>query len=190
MKTSNTMRMVQSAAVAALYVVLTMLSNSLGLASGIIQVRISEALCVLPFFSPSLSIGLFVGCILANLITGCAPWDIVFGSIATLIGGLLCALIGKKAKGLAVKSKAYKRLAFLSPVPNVISNTLIIPAVLIRVYGMGLSDIAVIADRFPIKSAYVLFAVTVFLGEVISCYIFGMLLFPAFYRILKSVNHN
>ncbi|MBO4903151.1 MAG: QueT transporter family protein [Lachnospiraceae bacterium] len=186
MKTFNPVRMVQAAAVAALYVVLTILSNSLGLASGIIQVRISEALCVLPFFSPSLSIGLYIGCILANLITGCAPWDIVFGSFATLIGALVCAWIGTKAKGLAADSKAYKRLALLSPVPNVISNTLIVPPILIYVYGMGLSDVSLITDKiYPFQSAYILFTITVFLGEVISGYVFGILLFPAFHRVMR-----
>ncbi|MBR4168409.1 MAG: QueT transporter family protein [Lachnospiraceae bacterium] len=190
MKTSNTVRMVRAAAVAALYVVLTILANSLGLASGIIQVRISEALCVLPFFDPTLSIGLYIGCILANLLTGCAPWDIVFGSLATLIGAVFCALIGYKAKGLAPKDKAYKRLALLAPVPNVISNALIIPLVLIHVYGMGLNDVAVIADRVPIKSAYVLFLITVLIGEVISGYIFGTLLFPAFHRIMRSTGQD
>jgi len=74
--------------IAALYVALTLLANALGLASGVIQVRLSEALTILPMFTPAAVPGLFVGCVLANLLTGCAPWDVVFGSLATLIGAL------------------------------------------------------------------------------------------------------
>ena len=190
MKSSPTLRLVRCAAVAALYVVLTYVANTLGLASGIIQVRISEALCVLPFFDPTISIGLYIGCILANLLTGCAPWDIVFGSLATLIGALFCALIGIKAKGLATDGKAYKILAFLSPVPNVIANTLIVPPILIRVYGMGVEDALSVAEFLHINSAYLLFTITVFLGEVISGYILGVLLFPAFRRIMQSTHRD
>ncbi len=190
MKSSGTLRMVRAAAVAALYVVLTILANSLGLASGIIQVRISETLCVLPFFDPTLSIGLYIGCILANLLTGCAPWDIVFGSLATLIGALVCSLIGYKAKGLAHTDKAYKCLALLSPIPNVISNTLIVPPILIKVYGMGVNDALSVAEFLHINSAYLLFTITVFIGEVISGYIFGVLLLPAFRRIMQATRRD
>lgn len=187
MKRNHPVHLAYAAAVAALYVVLTIIANSLGLASGIIQIRISEALCVLPFFSPYYSFGLAVGCVLANLLTGCAPWDIVFGSLATLIGGLICAFIGKKATGLAQESKAYKSLVLLSPLPNVISNTLIVPPILLYVYGMELKDLGSFAEICPIKSAYLLFTITVFLGEMISGYLFGLLLFPAFRRIMKVV---
>ncbi len=187
MKRYHPLHLAYAAAVAALYVVLTIVANSLGLASGIIQIRISEALCVLPFFSPFYSVGLFIGCILANLLTGCALWDIVFGSLATLIGGLICALIGKKAQGLAPKSKAYKCLMILSPLPNVISNTLIVPPILLKVYGLGLSDLGSFAEICPVKNAYLLFTITVFIGEVISCYVFGLLLFPVFRRIMNVV---
>ncbi|MCR5223032.1 MAG: QueT transporter family protein [Lachnospiraceae bacterium] len=188
MKKFSTLRLVQAAVVAALDVVLTIIANSVGLASGIIQIRISEALCVLPFFSPVLSIGLYLGCILANLITGCLPWDIVFGSLATLIGALFCSLIGKKAKGLARESKAYMRLALLSPIPNVIANTLIVPPILLFVYGLGLQDLGTFAQVSPVKNEYLLFTITVFLGEVISGYIFGILLFPAFHRIMHAID--
>ena len=68
--------------IAALYVLLTYLVNLLGLASGVIQIRISEALTILPVFTWAAVPGLFVGCLLANLLTGCALWDIVFGSLA------------------------------------------------------------------------------------------------------------
>ena len=77
-----------SAMIAAAYVVLTIIVASVNLASGAIQVRISEALTILPAFTVTAVPGLFVGCIISNIITGCAPFDVVFGSIATLIGAL------------------------------------------------------------------------------------------------------
>ena len=64
------------AVVAALYVVLTYLANTLGLASGVIQVRLSEILCVMPVFTPYAIPGLFIGCVLANILTGCALWSL------------------------------------------------------------------------------------------------------------------
>ena len=75
--------MSQAAMIAALYVVLTFLASALGLASGSIQVRFSEALTILPFFTPAAVPGLAVGCLLSNVITGCALPDIIFGTLAT-----------------------------------------------------------------------------------------------------------
>ena len=78
--------LVQAAMIAALYVVLTFAANALGLANYVVQIRFSEALTILPFFTPAAIPGLFVGCMLSNILTGCMPLDIVFGSLATLIG--------------------------------------------------------------------------------------------------------
>ena len=78
----------QAAMIAALYVVLTLAINAFGLASGAIQVRVSEALTILPYFTPAAIPGLFIGCLLSNTITGCALFDIIFGSIATLLGAV------------------------------------------------------------------------------------------------------
>ena len=82
-------------AVAAVYVLLTLLAAALGLASGVIQLRLSEALCVLPIFFPAAVPGLFVGCLLANLLTGAVVWDVIFGSLATLLGALGTRLLRK-----------------------------------------------------------------------------------------------
>ena len=138
------------AMIAALYVVLTYVSHMFGLASGAIQVRLSEALTVLPYFTPAAIPGLFVGCILSNLLTGCAVWDIVFGSVATLIGAIAASLLKNRSK-------------WLSPVPNIISNSVIIPFILIYVYGL--------------KEAYYIHLISVFLGETVSGGILGMILF-------------
>ena len=93
MKTSKVLFTVQAAVIAALYVVLTVLANSIGLASSAIQIRFSEALTILPFFTPAAIPGLFVGCILSNLLTGCVLLDVIFGSLATLIGAVGTYLI-------------------------------------------------------------------------------------------------
>ena len=87
--------LVHGAVIAALYVVLTMLANALGLANYAIQVRFSEALTILPVFTPAAIPGLFLGCIISNTMTGCMLLDIIFGSLATLIGAFahICCVI-------------------------------------------------------------------------------------------------
>ena len=145
----------QGAMIAALYVVLTFIANLAGLASGVIQVRLSEALTILPVFTAAAVPGLAVGCVLANLLTGCAIWDVVFGSLATLIGAVGTRLLRKKSPVLAV-------------LPPILSNIIIVPLVLQRVYG--------------VEDAYWYLAMTVGAGEIISCEVLGLLL----YRSLKN----
>ena len=96
MRNKKVLFAVQAAMIAALYVVLTYITNLLGLASGTIQVRFSEALCILPVFTPAAIPGLFIGCLISNLITGGIIWDIIFGSIATLLGALGGKKLGEK----------------------------------------------------------------------------------------------
>ncbi len=148
----KTQFLTQSALVASLYVALTLISASLGLASGVIQVRISEALTILPMFTVAAIPGLFVGCIAANLVTGAALWDIVFGSVATLLG--------------AVGTYLLRRNRYLATIPPIMSNTLIIPFVLKIAYGVG--------------EGYSFLFLTIFLGEFISCGVLGILLSRAF----------
>ena len=146
MKTNNkTAAMVRAAVIAAIYVVLTIFANMLGLANGAIQVRLSEAMCVLPIFFPEAIAGLSVGCLLANIITGCLPLDIIFGTIATLIG--------------AVGTYGLKKHNFLAVLPPIVSNTVIVPIVLRYAYGLG--------------DAWWYMAITVCIGEIISCAVLG-----------------
>ncbi len=154
MKNKKLLFLVHAAVIAALYVVLTYLANMLGLASGAIQIRFSEALTILPYFTPAAVPGLFVGCILANTLTGCAFWDVVFGSIATLLGAVGTYLI---CKGMKRK--------WLSPIPPIVSNMLIVPWVISIVYGSE--------DSIPFLM------LTVGAGEVISCGILGLILLHA-----------
>ena len=155
MKNQKIKAITRAAIVAALYVALTHLCNLLGLASGAVQVRFSEALCILPFFIPSSVVGLFIGCIIANLTTGAALWDVIFGSLATLIGAYFASKIKNK---------------YLIPVPTVIANTIIVPFVILFCY----TDKS--AWTVP---TYLLGVVGVFVGEVISAYILGIILFSA-----------
>ncbi len=138
----------RAAIIAALYIVLTFLANALGIASGSIQLRFSEALTILPYFTSAAVPGLTVGCLLANILTGCALPDIVFGPIATLIGALATCGLRRRSKWLA-------------PIPPILANAAIIPLVLRYAYGIR-----------PIWFSF--FTVTA--GEVISCGIFGMIL--------------
>lgn len=151
MRNKKVLFAVQAAMIAALYVVLTYITNLLGLASGTIQVRFSEALCILPVFTPAAIPGLFIGCLISNLITGGIIWDIIFGSIATLLGALGTYFLRKKK--------------FVYTLPPVIANIIIVPLVLsfTTVYkGVGIS--------------LVFNAVTVGIGEIISICVLGSLL--------------
>ena len=137
-----------AAIIATLYVVFTLFTNLLGLANGAIQIRISEALCVLPLFTPAAVPGLFIGCLLSNIFTGCIFWDVVFGSLATLIGAVFTYILRKQSN--------------LALLPPIISNTVIIPFVLKFAYGL------------PAGIWY--FIITVGIGEILSCGILGSLL--------------
>ena len=105
MRNKKVLFAVQAAMIAALYVVLTYITNLLGLASGTIQVRFSEALCILPVFTPAAIPGLFIGCLISNLITGGIIWDIIFGSLATLLGAVFTYLLRKHEKLAAIPQK-------------------------------------------------------------------------------------
>lgn len=144
----KTKTLVTGAIIAALYVVLTLLANAFGLASGVIQVRISEALNVLVCFTGASVPGVTVGCLLANLLTGGVVLDIIFGTLASFIGAFGGYLLRKN-----------RLLALLCPI---LSNTIIVPFVLKFAYGAP-------------DAIWFLFG-SVAVGEVISCGILGFLL--------------
>ena len=85
----------QAAVIAAIYVVLVVIFNYISF--GPVQFRIAEALTILPYFTPAAIPGLFVGCIIANILGGAIVWDVVFGSIATLIGAIGTYLLRKQS---------------------------------------------------------------------------------------------
>ena len=156
MRNKNVTFMVQAAIIAALYVVLTFVANALGLASHTIQVRFSEALCILPFFTPAAIPGLWIGCLIANLATGAVIWDIIFGSIATLLG--------------AIGTYLLRRHKFLCTLPPVIANMSIVPFIL--VYGYGIPRVYL----KEVDVTIIFNAMTVGIGEVISVCVLGSIL--------------
>ena len=143
----------QAAVIAAMYVVLTFVSSSMGLASGEIQIRLSEMLVILPAFTPAAIPGLFLGCFLSNLLTGCTVIDIVFGSLATLIAAVL---------SYQLRNHKYPLLV---TVPPVVANMIVVPFILKFSYGVPLP--------IPVMMA------TVGIGEVISCMVLGSVLYFA-----------
>ncbi len=145
----KTLFITRAALIAAFYVILGLLSKTLGLDSGIVQLRLSEALCVLPVFSAVYAFGVTVGCFVFNLFSG-NIFDIVFGTLATLIGAIFASLFKKR-----------KYLAFI---PTVISNSVIIPLVIY--FGTMNGHGAVL----PI------IIMSVALGETVSCGVLGNLL--------------
>ena len=146
-KDKHVLLLVQAAMIAALYVVLTFIANALGLASQAIQVRFSEALTILPYFTPAAVPGLFIGCILSNILTGCALPDIVFGSLATLVAAIL--------------TRKLRKNKWMAPLPPSAANAIVVPFVLLYAYGVG-----------PLWFTFL----TVTAGEIISCGVLGMLL--------------
>ena len=150
MKKKNIHLLTQAAMIAALYVVLTFVANAFGLANYAVQVRFSEALTVLPYFTAAGIPGLFIGCLISNVLTGCALPDIVFGSLATLIG--------------AVGTYKLRSFKWLAPLPPIAANAVIVPLVLKYAYGIE-----------PLWFSLV----TVTAGELISCGLLGMLLLLA-----------
>lgn len=162
MKKMNVTHLTKAAAIAALYVVLTFVANIFGLSNGVIQVRISEALTILPFFTPLAIPGLFVGCLVSNILTGCMPLDIIFGSIATLLGAIGTSMIGSLYRKKRGTMHPVKLLTWLTPIPPILANTLIVPFILAFVY------------QFEGSIPY--FMLTVGIGEIISCGILGLLL--------------
>ncbi len=156
---TNVLYLAQGALIAALYVVVTMCVNAFNLANGAIQLRISEALTILPVFTPAAIPGLFLGCLLSNTLTGCVVWDILFGSIATLIG--------------AIGTRLLRKTRFIYTLPPVVANMFIVPAVLKAAYGLG--------------DAYWYLVITVGIGEVLSICVLGFLLKNALEKVSSAI---
>lgn len=148
-KRNGTKYIALSGIIAALYIALSLISMAFGISYGPVQVRFSEALCILPVFLPAAIPGLTIGCLLSNLIMGCALWDVLFGTIATLLGALGTYYLGKKP--------------LLALVPPIVSNTIIVPLILRYAYSTNL----------PL---WVLM-ISVGAGEIISAGVLGRILY-------------
>lgn len=148
----------QAAMIAAIYVVLTVVGASF--AFGPVQIRFSEALTILPVFTPAAVPGVFLGCFISNIAAGAVLPDIIFGSLATLTGAVFTWLLRSKSK-------------YLAPLPPVIANSVIVPFVLKYAY----------MEPLPIP----LMMLTVGIGEVVSCGILGLILYTALARYKNVV---
>ena len=133
--------------IAAMYAALAMINIPISF----FQLRPAEALTVLPLFTPAAVPGLFVGCLLANYLTGCLWQDIVFGSLATLLGALLTRLLRKRP--------------LLAVLPPVLTNGAIIPPVLMLAYG--------------VPDGYFFLLASVCVGVILSASLLGYLLYRA-----------
>lgn len=139
----------QSALIAAIYVVLLLVFQSISYMD--VQIRIAEALTILPFFTPAAIPGVFLGCLIGGVLTGSLPIDYVFGSLTTLV-----------AAYLSYKLRFNKKLVV---VPPIFLNAIVVPWILR--YGYGLAT--------PIPWMMI----TVGIGEVISVGLFGYVLLIA-----------
>ena len=117
MNRKQTLRhLVTSAVIAAAYAVLSLVSTALGLAFGPVQLRLSEVLCILPLYTPGAVWGLVIGCVISNLFSPLGLIDIVFGSVATLLGAVFTYLLRNC------------RFRAISLLPPVVFNALIVGA--------------------------------------------------------------
>ncbi len=172
MNTKSAAFIAQSAAIAALYVAVTLAVAPISF--GPIQFRVSEALAILPLFSPSAIVGLTAGCAIANgagVVLGLTtPYDIVFGPAATLLAAVFTYLL---------KNIKIKNVPIFAPLPPVVFNALII--------GAYLAAITESASKF----VFFYYALTVAVGEIAACYGLGLPLYIAvkktgFDKYLKS----
>ena len=145
-RNTNILRITYGAVIAAIYVVLTVLFAPISF--GPMQVRIAEMMMILPMFTPAAVPGLFIGCIIANMLGGAIALDVIFGSLATLIGAWGGYLL--------------RRNRWLVPIPPILSNALIVPFVLKYAYAV------------PLPIPFMM--LTVCIGEVLGCGVLGILL--------------
>ena len=150
---SKALFLAQAAMIAAIYVVLTVLGASL--AFGEVQIRFSEALTILPAFTPAGSPGVFLGCLISNILGGAILPDIIFGSLATLIGAVFTWLLRNQSR-------------YLAPLPPIAANAVVVPFILKFGY------------QVPLPIPFMM--LTVGIGEVISCGILGMFLYSVLNR--------
>lgn len=158
MKNTRILFLTQAAMIAALYVVFTLIASALGLSSMQVQLRFSEALTILPYFTKAAIPGVFIGCLLSNVLAGGALLDIIFGSLATLAA--------------AVGTYLLRRHKWLAPLPPIIANTLVVPFVLKAAYGIG-----------PVWLSFL----TVGAGEILSAGVLGMLLLLVLEKYRRQV---
>ncbi len=169
MKNNSTKRLCRAGVIAALYVVLTYAFSSF--AFGPFQVRPAEALCLLPLFLPEAIPALFVGCALSNILSAYSVYDIVFGSLASLLAGYGTYFIGKLIKNTALK-------LFFGGLFPVLINAIVIPLIIVFMCG----DLGGYAG---VWTAYFV-SVAIFLGtQTVWVYGLGVPLYLSVKKIIK-----
>lgn len=153
----KTLFLTKAAVIGAAYAVLTLLGAALNLSYGGVQFRFSEALCILPVFTSAAVPGLAVGCFLANILSSVSPFDMVFGTLATL----LAALSSRALRNVRIKS--YPFCSLLMPV---LFNGLIVGA-----------EIAFFTAGDGFWTAFAVNALTVSLGEAVVMFTLGSFLY-------------
>ena len=156
--------MARTGIIAALYTVLTLLV--LPLASGAIQIRVSEGLCLLPLIFIEAIPGLAVGCLIANLITGCALFDILLGSLVTLVSAVFTFFVGKIIKNVSLK-------IIIGGLFPVVLNAVFLPLIWSVCYGAG-------------EFVYLVQALFLVLGQGVSVYGVGT---PVYLK-LKNIKNK
>lgn len=154
----NVKYLVKAGVIAALYVVLVMVFSFSSF--GPIQFRIAESLTILPYFTSAAIPGLFIGCLIANILGGAIIWDVIFGSLATLLAAYLSYKLRKKE--------------WLVPIPPIVINSVVVGFILKYAYGLEDGLLALMGS--------------VFVGEFIAVYVFGMVLLKALKPIRKIFN--
>lgn len=155
--------LVQGAMIAAIYTVLTLLAATANLAYGPVQFRFSEALTLLPVFTPAAVPGLAVGCLLSNIWSGYGVADMVFGTLATL----LAAMVTRRLRNVRIK-----KVPFLAPLPPVLFNAVIV----------GL-EIAVLSTQGFSWAGFWSAALSVGAGELVICCFLGLPLVAALQKV-------
>ena len=156
-KSMSVKRLVRCAVIAALYVVLCLVLQPFS--SGAVQVRVAEALCLLPVFGAEYIVGVVLGCFLANLL-GSTIVDVIFGTLATL----LACLVTYKLRNIRIKG-----LAVAASLPPVLFNAVIIGIEIAVMFPAP-------SSRAPIWLACITNGISVGIGELISCTVLGVLL--------------
>ncbi len=151
MRNKAIQKITRAAITAAAYTAITVLLYPIS--SGLVQIRVAEALMLLPMLYPETAAGLFVGCLLSNFLGGGMALDIIFGSLATLIAALVITKIKNK---------------WLAPLPSIICNGVIVGIVMAY---------ATVKDAGVWQ--YLMWIGSVSLGEAISCYGLGIPLITA-----------
>ncbi len=159
MKKMTVKDLARGAIIAAIYALLTIFLAPIS--SGLIQCRVAEALCVLPYFTFTAVPGLFIGCLVANLLTGAAIYDVVFGSLATLAAAYTTYWMRNRAP------------KYLAPLPSVVFNALVVGALLVYVYDVGVS--------FLVAAAYVAIV------EAVACFVIGLPLLSLLERFREKL---